>query len=564
MLLAASALCLAVSGAAARPAAAARLQLRVRTELTVGWSLRDGGLRLSGRLVDAAGRGVADAAVVVAAVVEGGERAVTSAVTDAEGAWSCQPDLAAQVVGTSVHVEAEYAGDASRGEARAEASFDVAKPRTQLQLLQPQRRWSSAGPPWSLRLEAQTLRSDGQVAAPVVGGEVALQLDGKAWMVLRSDARGQVSAQRPVPALGALGPHRLSARLLEAPGYNGAVLHWTVEAAAALEVRLEATAGRADDGPCGEDDWCVQGRVTLAGSGAAVNNAAVALFAAQRQLGALTSDADGRFAAVLRGDALRQLLRSERIAVVAQASVGQPWIDSGWSEVLALELPPPPRWGEWVGGAALALLAVAALVRRLLRQRRQADQLRKAEAAQAGLPAENFVAGPAQLQASRALRGAVFHGESGRPSAARLSLASAGQAPLTIPCEHGRFSIDGLADGGYTLTVELAEHEPLRLDLAVPHDGAFDGCELRPASCRAVVRGSLSTALRRLTGAGIDWGRETPRLVEPRWAQHSRRGRLEIRDAVRTSERALYGPHTPPELVDEVRQSIARVDEVQR
>jgi hypothetical protein len=489
---------------------------------------------------------------------------VTSAVTDDQGRWSCQPGLGGLEVGAAVHVEAEFAGDASRGEARAETTFDIAKPQTQLQLLAAQKRWSSAGPPWSLALQVRTLQADGQPGTPLVGAEVDLLLDGKPFLHLRSDGRGQLTAQRPLEALGALGPHRLSALLLEGETHNPTALHWTVESVAAMEVRLEAQPGRDGDGPCGEGDWCVQGRVTMAGSMLPVQDAAIAMFSAQRQIGALTSDADGRFAAVLRGEALRQLLRQERIEVVAQASVGKPWIESGWSEVIALQLAPPPRWVEWTGGASLALLALAAGVRRWLRKRRQAEQLRRAEAEQAGLPPENFVAGVALEGGSRVLSGVVFHGETGRPGAARLLLASEGQAPRQLASADGRFSELGLADGAYVLRVELPEHDPLVVELSVPHGGAFEGCELRPASCRALVRGSFASALRRMTGAGVDWARETPRIAEPRWAQHSRRGRLEIRDAVKSTERALYGPHTPPELVDEVRQAISRVDEVQK
>lgn len=554
----------ALLSAIARPAAAARLQLRVRTELSLEWLLRDGALQVSGRLVDSAGRGVAQAPVVVAAVVQGADRAVTSAVTDDQGRWTCQTGLGGLEVGAAVHVEAEFAGDASRGEARAETAFDIAKPQTQLQLLGAQKRWSSAGPPWSLALQVRTMQADGQPGAPLVGAEVDLLLDGKPFLHLRSDSRGQLTAQRPLEALGALGPHRLSALLLEGVTHNPTALHWTIESVAALEVRLEAHPGRDGDGPCGEGDWCVQGRVTLAGSNQPVQDAAIAVFSAQRQIGALTSDAEGRFAAVLRGQALRQLLRQERIEVVAQASVGKPWIESGWSEVITLQLAPPPRWVEWTGGAALVLLAAAAGVRQWLKKRRQAEQLRRAEAEQAGLPPENLVAGVALEGGSRTLSGAVFHGETGRPCAAQLWLASQGQAPRQLASADGHFSEVGLADGAYVLRVELAEHDPLVLELSVPHGGAFEGCELRPASCRALVRGSFASALRRMTGAGVDWGRETPRIAEPRWAQHSRRGRLEIRDAVKSTERALYGPHTPPELVDEVRQAISRVDEVQK
>lgn len=597
---------------ATAPGWAARVHLRVRTQLALQWVPQPAAVELSGRLTDAAGRGVAAMPLAVAVVVAGGARRTAAVTTDGDGRWRWVADLPELAVGSEVHVEASFQGDASRGESRTEQTFDIRKQQVQLQVLTPQKRWLVGGGLWTATLRAQV------AGAPLVGGEAEVLLDGKVWQRLYTDTRGEVVLQRPVAALGALGPHQLVVRLAETAQTNAAQESWTVELAGALEVKLQAIAGTdepaavagAAQPQCGEGDWCLQGRVLIAGTQQPVANAAVSLFAAQRQLGALASDADGRFAAVLRGEALTKLLRQTEIDVAAQASVGLPWIDSGWSEVVTLRLPEPTRWVEWSGGVALVLLVAAAAVRQWYLRRRRDAQARLAEAEQAGLPAESFVPGAATLEPCRALRATVLHGETGRPCAAAVWLArtDGGQPSLPIaaqpitgapssssqalgpgekslsvpqtnsiaeagmklgpgvlvPCPHGLIDLRELQDGSYTLLIQVEEHEQLTLALGIPHLGAFDGCELRPASCRAVVRGSLAAALRRLTGVGVDWGRETPRVVEPRWAQHAKRGRVEIREAVRTSEKALYGANTSPAVVAEVKGALVRVEEAQK
>lgn len=576
-LLALALLCLQLAAyVGAQASWAARVHLRIRTELTLNWSLRQQGVELSGTLVDGAGRAVAEAPVSLAAVVAGGERLTAVATTNAQGYWQWAAELPALPVGSEVHVEANYAGDASRGDARAEQTFDIHKQLVLLEVESPQKRWITGGPLWTATVRAVL------AGAPLAGAELEVLLDAKLWQRLHTDARGEVILQRPATALGALGPHKLLARTAETAERNAAQLAWTVELGGALEVKLQARAGGQDavapgqrseaiagappppSASCGEGDWCLEGRVTLSGSQQPMANAAVSLFAAQRQLGALTTDQDGRFAAVLRGDALRKLLRQPQIDVVAQASMGQPWIDSGWSEVVTLQLPEPTRWVEWSGGATLALLVVAAALRQWLLRRRRDAQARQAEAEQAGIPAESFVPGTPAERPSRGLRGVILHGETGQPCAAVVALLRSDGQFLRLECPQGRLDVVDLQDGVYTLQVEVSEHELLAISLEIPHMGAFDGCELRPASCRAVVRGNLGLALRRMTGVGVDWGRETPRVVEPRWAQHARRGRVEIREAIRASEKALYGAHTSPAVVTEVKGALHRVEEAQK
>ena len=564
----------------AAPATAARVQLRIRTQLTLHWGALPAGFELSGQLADAAGRGVAAAPVALEVAVAGNDNQTAAATTDAQGNWHWVANHPNLPVGSAVTARAVFHGDASRGGASAEQIFDIHKQQPKLQIQTPQQRWLLGGPLWTATVKALVLTE------PLAGVEAEVLLDGKIWQRLHTNASGEIALQRPVAALGALGPHSLQVRLVETAQSNAAQLTWSVEIAGVLDVQLRAVAGSAEPAGlatgalsgsspgiaaggstqphCGVDDWCLQGRVVEAGTQRPMADAAVSLFAARRQLGALTTDADGRFAAVLRGEALTKLFRQAEIDVVAQASVGLPWIDAGWSEVVTLALPEPTRWLEWSGAVALVLLVAAAVVRQWYLRRRRDAQTRLAEAEQAGLPAESFLPGAVTTEPSRALRGVVLHGETGHPCAAQLTLSRSDGTQVSLPCPQGHFQQTDLQDGSYSLWVAVPEHEVLTLALDVPHLGAFEGCELRPASCRAVVRGSLAAVLRKMTGVGMDWGRETPRLVEPRWAQHAKRGRVEIREAVRTTERALYGAHTSSAVVGEVKGALVRVEEAQK
>lgn len=99
------------------------------------------------------------------------------------------------------------------------------------------------------------------------------------------------------------------------------------------------------------------------------------------------------------------------------------------------------------------------------------------------------------------------------------------------------------------------------LELQIPHDGTYDGCEFLPTSTRAAVRGALSASVGEASGRPIDWGRETPRTAEPRWLAARRRGHVRIRAAVRAVEDAIYGRRLGREQGERTVQQLRAAEE---
>lgn len=252
------------------------------------------------------------------------------------------------------------------------------------------------------------------------------------------------------------------------------------------------------------------------------------------------------------------------VGLVAKAQVPEPWHETGWSPVLSLEIPPPPELSGWLYGSAL-LVALAAFAWQRWRVRRRELALAAwREAASAGLP-EAQVRSVVDAQPSNRLRGRVVHGETGRACPAQFVLQSREDAArvLHIAVEDGHFDLTDLPPGRYIWQVRAEEHMDLEVALELPHDGTYDGCELLPPSCRAVVRGTFGARVRSWTQQPVDWTRETPRDVEPRVTTAIRRGHADLRDAVRKVERALYGRRTDRDAAEAAQSALGRVEDAQ-
>jgi hypothetical protein len=548
------------------PAEALRVRLRARTALTLQLEVGGAGLTVTGQLEDSRGKPVAAAGVVVRALPDKGDGAPPArqerlASTDAAGRFEVLfPRSALGATERTWQIEGRFAGGPEHGESVATQTVDLAKPDATLVLALETER---------VRSSQVTLAMDVEARAgdwPIAGGAVQLAVDGRPLLVLRTAADGRATAQLSVATLGGPGLHRLTARIEPGDVHNGAEAGRRLELVTAVEVELSLTQGHKGK-VCGEGDWCLAGAV-LALEGAVrhpVPSATVGLHADGHQLGLLVTDLDGRFAGVLRGAVLSTLFPPGAVGVVARAYVPAPFHETGLSAIAVVDVPPPPGLSGWWYGGPLIGLALAAVLLRWNSRRRERALLAQDEAKSAGLPDEAVRRVGPGGQPSCVVRGRIVHGETGRPVAGELHLLLEG-APKTveISCPSGIFDLHGLPPGRHRLRVACVEHEPLDIGLVLPHDGVFDGCELLPSSCRAVVRGSFAGVLRRVTGMGVDWRMETPRDVEPRWAAGVRRGHGEVRDAVRKVERALYGARTDPDTAKETQQAISKVDEVQR
>lgn len=553
--------CVAAALLFAQQAQGARIHVRSRTTLTVTVSAGPDGPQAEGRLVDARAMALSGAAVAAHFVGEfgrGSPRSV-SATTDSEGRFRVLlvTDAAVPLSG-EIHVEAEFAGDAAHGEARAEATADLAKAQPTLELDLPTRRWSWSAAEWTATVTARVGNQ------PVASAPIQLAIDGRDVLLLRTDAKGQATARLPLTAVGGLGHHQVSAGIAATEARNEAKGQDFFDLYGAIDVAVEVKAGAAG-GRCGPDDFCLEGKATVAGPlhPEALPLAAVMLYGDKQVIGNLVTDGDGRFAAVLRGEALQKYAKKGSLQLVVQVAAGRPWLDDGWSDVIPLQLAAPGAWQEWVAAVSLAAALAALTIRAVWRRWRRNQAELERQDHEAGLPTDALVPSSRRGEPSLCLRGVVLHGETAQPVAAQLVLTRA-DTFLEVPVQDGHFEVLQVPPGSWFLHVACVDHEPLRLELEFPHDGRLNGCTLLPSSCRAVVRGTLSAALRKASGRGVDWSKETPRLVEPRWARHLRRGHLELREAVRAAERALYGRSARVETVQEVRAAITKVEEAQK
>jgi len=460
-----------------------------------------------------------------------------------------------------VHVEAQFAGSPALGESSAQQTLDLQKLDTLLEMRLTVIKLTTA----TLTLDVSIEAMSGDM--PIGDAEISLAMDSKTLVTVRTAADGHAEATLPVASWGQAGPHLLTARLEATEQFNAAEASQRLDLVGAVAVDLQIEPGVAGK-PCGAEDFCVHGAVfTLRGATRQpVMAAAVSLHVERQQLGNLVTDSDGKFAAILHGDRLLKQFKPGSLGLVARAQVPMPFHETGWSPIAIVELRPPPSLSGWLYGGALAALAGLGIIERWRARRRELELLDQREADAAGLPSQAVRRSGEGGEASCVLRGQVVHGETGRPIAAQLSLTHVGRElpELHVDSPDGRFHVATIGVGRWVLLVTCAEHELLEVAIDLPHDGTFDGCELLPASCRAVVRGSFANSVRRFTGRAVDWSRETPRDVEPRWSRSVRRGQGEVRTAVREVERALYGVRTEPETVAQARQAIARVDEAQR
>lgn len=558
------------AAAVSLPSAASAARLRVQARVRIALQIEESGGRIlvRGRLSDVRDQPVSGAAVALEIVpvgAVGAERLAPeserSAVARSNASGRFEHGFARLSLPPGqidVAVAARFSGDGrfAAADAQIDGSLGVPTPTLRLQVRPAAARSDEPGFSAVVNLEVGDLPLPGRVIELRIGAEVVA--------TAATDALGEARFELEPATVGRLGPMQLSARAPSDGSFGAAEASTTIQLEAAVRVSLEvATSGGSPQ--CDEDVVCLQGVVSVVqpdGTLRAPTAAAVHLHAERTRLGALRADPSGRFEARLRRDVLMDLFPPGPIGVVAEVVVGEAFHPPGWSEVVAIDVPPRPSPFAAIYGALIAAL-IGAFVWRRWRDRRverqAADDL---AASSAGLPpvaVRSLGTGGDGMR----IRAVVIHGEHGGVLGARVTLEQPGTPATVVDADDGRVRFVGLQPGPASLTVDAPGHELLLVELTLPHDGTFDGCELLPTSSRAAVRGSLSARIGAASGRPVDWSRETPRRAEPRWLAARRRGHARIRAAVRAVEDALYGRRLERDTAAQVMRQVEGAEEAE-
>lgn len=544
------------------PAAALRLRVRARATATVQAHRVSGGAIIRGQLHDVRGRPVAGVAVQLSV-----QRVQRGAADDDERVGP--PETMTAQTSMRGMFEGRVAQLAGDHDLRVTARF-AGTPQFAATQIARRLAPGKLQPKLEVQVKPALLTTDVEAldVAVFVGGPleplddrvVKVQVDGQLRAALRTGPDGWATWRPATSALMPLGAHEISFEAPETASENAAFGRAAVELHRATVVALRATesiAGKA----CGARQVCLAGEVAGVEPGGRLVPAAAATVSLHANRGRLidtVADDAGRFAVRLDGDVLRRALGTGDIGVVARAQLPEPFSEPGWSPIVALRAPLPQTISQWLYAALLALMAGWLVWRRIADRMRQRTLARELEDLAAGLPTATVRrAGSGGLR-QRTVRGVVMHGETGRPARATVTVTSAdGAAVQSADCPDGLVLLSEMQDGAWTLQVTVDEHEPLTLQVVIPHDGTFDGCELLPRSNRALVRGAYAGAIRRASDRPMDWRHETPKMAEVRWITASRRGHALIRAAVRAVDRAVYGR---PTGLDQVRAATEALD----
>ncbi len=501
------ALALAVpAGAAAQPVvwvrAETRIELRVERQPVV---------RVRATLRDDRGNGLPNRAISVrVASPDGVQRGLSQGRTDTAGELAADFDVAP---GT-YRFEAHYAGDESYDEARVELLLDLERAHVRLVMSALDGRLDR------IDLDAPRHRFRVRAESEAGGEGMSVALENELEEVLATGITGEDAAVTLEVESRALGGPAAGRLVVRTPG--------DAERAPAqtevLVVRFRPTALTLDVAPRrveGGRPVRVEGR--LATSERPLARKAIGLFAGERHLETVLTDAEGRFA--------REVVLEENdatVALTARFESDAPWRPSAVSDPVDVRVAPrgatPVRW--LLLPIAVCAVALVALWWRSRRQRKAAEAQRPSLAP--APPGIHVPTAASERDAARSdVGGTVLDADEGAPIAgAAVRLEGPGDAILARGDDEGVFTIAEVPAGRWTIRVEAPGYEARDATVEIPHRGALAQVQVRLRSLRQLALRNYAPLAEALVPQRRWWAFWTPRELAER-ARGPARGSVE-------------------------------------
>lgn len=519
------------ASAAAQPVVWVRAETRI--ELRVE---RQPAVRVRATLRDDRGNGLPDRELTVRIAEPGGlQRGIASGRTNGSGELSVDFD----VPPGTYQFEARYAGDESYDEARVELLLDLERAHVRLIMAPVEGRLDQ------LDLDTPVHRIRVRAESDAGGAGLAIALENEHEEVLATGTTGDDDALVLEIRSAALGGPAAGRLVVRTPGdaeRAPAQTEVLVVRYRPITLTLEASPSRVQAG----QPVRLTGRLET--SERPLARKAVGLFAGDRHLETVLTDAEGRFS--------RELVLDENegtVTLSARFESDAPWRPPASSSEIEVRLVPrgstPVRW-------LLAPIGCSALLLVVLwwRSRRAAGA--RDERPASLIPAPPGIHVPAASGARdtrrRDVAGVALDADEGDALVgARVRLSTAGGSALEARTEgDGSFHVADVPEGRWTIRVEHEGYEAREAEVEVPHRGALAALQVRLRSLRQLALRKYAPLAEALAPERRWWAFWTPRELAER-ARGS--ARPSVAGVTRDVEEAVWSAAPPdPESVERI------------
>ncbi|HAN29963.1 MAG TPA: hypothetical protein DCQ06_00060 [Myxococcales bacterium] len=514
-----------------RPLLAWRVQIQERTTLSAAIRVNQAQWTLHGTLLDGAQVGLGHATVSLRwAQSQQSKQAQQVEVLKTNHAGGFEFNLTDRMISHKGRLEVHFEGDARYGACSWTGPIEPSELPLGLRVIVPDG-----------AIESTSKSVDVAVVAMVAGDQgssVSVQM----WLAGRQVHRGLLppGGRTVVPVqidkIVEWGPKTLRVRIVQPSTGRQAETSAVLVFRPHFRVRLTETS---ED--CQGDMRCLQAQVdVMRAAGLSVGAAQISLqlLRGDDEIDAATTDSKGRARLRFYGPRLAALYDVQEVLVhvaTRSKSAADHSVNSN-AVVVSVRRSAVEHW------ATSALLIV--LVALVLAWARQRLRTMNSGTVAVTMRANTSLASGELAPDQRTICGQVIHSDTGQPTSCDIWLELAGERLEPVWDQSDVFRFERLAEGRAHLHVRIDEHRPLELIVVIPHEGGFDGCQLRPQGHRGWVREQFAAVLARRTRLVVDWRRHTPRRLEDPWMRRQRSGHDRIVHAVDLSDRALYGAKT--------------------